>query len=324
MNSVSQDAYLAVNDREKMCATSLVQLRVALAASWTAQTASPLVAWTPSNPSSGQCAVSALVLQDYCGGEIRRCVVAGTPHYFNRIDGQVVDSTAAQFGTVAINYDTATVRSCQRILRHADTRQRYELLKGRVERFLVELDVVAQAIGRVDYGHMGEDCLQEQTIWFGDNNDIVIVGEAPARTGWVESGVAWHNTAGKLLPSGVIMQKLLAILGKELLAVTFTEAIKCFPSDRRYLKDLAALYRPTLTQQLRILNPKLILTMGTIPTQALIEEPFRRLSDVVGKRYAMGGSVVIPIFHPSPISPRGYKDNIPIFESIREYYRGAI
>ena len=68
MNSVSQGAYLAVNDREKMCATSLAQLRAALAASWTARTASPLVAWTPHNPSSGQCAVSALVLQDYCGG----------------------------------------------------------------------------------------------------------------------------------------------------------------------------------------------------------------------------------------------------------------
>lgn len=35
-------------------------VRTALAASWTAQTASPLVAWTPSGPSSGQCAVSAL------------------------------------------------------------------------------------------------------------------------------------------------------------------------------------------------------------------------------------------------------------------------
>lgn len=140
MNSVSQGAYLAVNDKEKMCATSLAQLHIALTVSWTAQTASSLVAWTPHNPSSGQCAVSALVLQDYCGGEIRRCVVAGTPHYFNRIDDQVVDSTAAQFGTVAIDYDTATVRSRHRILRHADTRRRYELLKGRVERFLVELD----------------------------------------------------------------------------------------------------------------------------------------------------------------------------------------
>ena len=138
MNSTSQDACLAANDGEKACTASLARLCTALAASWTARTASPLVAWTPHNPSSGQCAVSALVLQDYCGGEIRRCVVAGTPHYFNRIDGQVVDSTAGQFGTVAINYDTSTVRNHQRILRHADTRQRYELLKGRVGEVLRE------------------------------------------------------------------------------------------------------------------------------------------------------------------------------------------
>ena len=140
MNSTSQDACLAANGGEKACTASLARLCTALAASWTAQTASPLVAWTPHNPSSGQCAVSALVLQDYCGGEICRCVVTDTPHYFNRIDDQVVDSTAAQFGMVAINYDASTVRSRQRILRHADTHRRYELLKGRVERFLVELD----------------------------------------------------------------------------------------------------------------------------------------------------------------------------------------
>ena len=296
-------------------------VRVALAASWTAQTASPLVAWSPSNPSSGQCAVSALVLQDYCGGEICRCVVAGTPHYFNHIDGQVVDSTAGQFGAVVINYDTATVRSRQRILRHADTRQRYELLKERVERFLAELDGVAQAIGRVDYGHMGKDCLRDQTIWFGDTNSIVIVGEAPARTGWVRSGIAWHNTAGKLLPSGVIMQKLLAILGKELLSVTFLEAIKCFPSDRRYLKKLAQLYQPTLKRQTQILRPKLVLTMGATPTQMLIDRPFQRLTDVAGKSFSVHGTQVIPIFHPSPISPRGYKDNVPIFEMIQRKMR---
>lgn len=138
MNSTSRDACLAANDGEKACTASLAQLRTALAASWAEQTASPLVAWTPHNPSSGQCAVSALVLQDYCGGEICRCVVAGTPHYFNRIDGQVVDSTAGQFGAVAIDYDTSTVRSRQRILHHVDTHWRYELLKERAGEVLRE------------------------------------------------------------------------------------------------------------------------------------------------------------------------------------------
>lgn len=187
----------------------------------------------------------------------------------------------------------------------------------RTAQFLTELDKVADEIASVDYGCMGEDCLQKQMIWFGDNNDIVIVGEAPARTGWVKSGVAWHNTDGKLLPSGVIMQKLLAILDKELLSVTFLEAIKCFPSDRRYLKKLAQLYQPTLERQIQILRPKLVLTMGAIPTQMLIDQPLQRLTDVVGKSFSVHGTRIIPIFHPSPISPRGYKDNVPIFEMIR-------
>ncbi len=127
------------NDIKQQHASSVVKICNALSTNWSGET-SYCDDWSPSNPSSGQCAVSALVLQDYCGGEIRRCVVAGTPHYFNRIDDQVVDSTAGQFGTVAIDYDTSTAHSRQHILRHADTRQRYELLKGRVERFLVELD----------------------------------------------------------------------------------------------------------------------------------------------------------------------------------------
>lgn len=127
------------NDMKQQRASSVVKICNALSTNWSGET-SYCDDWSPSNPSSGQCAVSALVLQDYCGGKICRCVVAGTPHYFNRIEDQVVDSTAAQFGMVAINYDTSTVRSRQRILRHADTRWRYELLKGRVERFLAELD----------------------------------------------------------------------------------------------------------------------------------------------------------------------------------------
>lgn len=312
------------NDLRQQHTSSVAKIRNALSASWSHET-SCFDDWSPSNPSAGQCAVSALVLQDYCGGEIQKCMVADTPHYFNIIDGQLVDSTAEQFdGGMAIEYREPTVREKERILRHASTLRRYELLRVRVAQFLAELDKVAGEITSVDYGGMGEDCLQKQTIWFGDSNDIVIVGEAPARTGWVKSGIAWHNTDGKLLPSGVIMQKLLAILDKELLSVTFLEAIKCFPSDRRHLKKLAQLYQPTLKRQIQILRPKLVLTMGAIPTQMLIDQPFQRLTDVAGKSFYIQGTRVIPIFHPSPISPRGYRDNVPIFEMIQRKMREAM
>ena len=58
-------------------------------------------------------------------------------------------------------------------------------------------------------GNMVEKFPNSKTVSIGKNNDIVILGEAPANNGWRKSGVAWYDVNGKLLPSGVVMQKLL-------------------------------------------------------------------------------------------------------------------
>ena len=47
-----------------------------------------------------------------------------------------------------------------------------------------------------------------KTVSIGVRNDIVILGEAPANNGWGKSGVAWYDINHKLLPSGIILQKL--------------------------------------------------------------------------------------------------------------------
>lgn len=80
--------------RQRM--SSIAKIRNTLSVGWSRET-SYFDNWSPNNPSAGQCAVSALILQDHCGGEIRKCMVAGAPHYFNIINDQVVDSTAGQF-----------------------------------------------------------------------------------------------------------------------------------------------------------------------------------------------------------------------------------
>ena len=48
----------------------------------------------------GQCYITALVVQDFFGGEILRCVLnkKGDTHYWNIIDGVGVDLTSDQFG----------------------------------------------------------------------------------------------------------------------------------------------------------------------------------------------------------------------------------
>ncbi len=50
---------------------------------------------------------------------------------------------------------------------------------------------------------------QSKTVSIGKKSDIVILGEAPANNGWRKSGKAFYDENHRLLPSGVILQKLL-------------------------------------------------------------------------------------------------------------------
>ena len=69
----------------------------ALRIAWSRDTAYPgcQVDWEPSDPSYGQCAVTAMLAYDLFGGDICRVRNAdGSTHYFNRIDGHIIDLTA--------------------------------------------------------------------------------------------------------------------------------------------------------------------------------------------------------------------------------------
>ena len=72
-----------------------------------------------------------------------------------------------------------------------------------------------------------------------------------------------------------------------------------------------------MLDQIDILKPKLIITLGEFPTRNLLNFKFDKFKDVVGNIYDVDGYKVLPIYHPSPISPKGYKDNIPIFEKLK-------
>ena len=50
------------------------------------------------------------------------------------------------------------------------------------------------------------------TIYIGKTNDLLLIGEAPANNGWRKSGMLWRDTTGKMLPSGVVLQRLFDII----------------------------------------------------------------------------------------------------------------
>ena len=155
-----------------------------------------------------------------------------------------------------------------------------------------------------------------KTVSIGNKKDIVILGEAPANNGWRKSGVAWYDINKKLLPSGVVLQKLLDIIDYKIEDTYFLEAIKCYPLDRKYLKICSSNCKKYLMEQIKIINPKIILPLGDTATKSLLDIKYKNFSDVVGQSFDYNGFDVIPIYHPSPISPLSYKGNVDIFENI--------
>lgn len=165
-------------------------------------------------------------------------------------------------------------------------------------------------------GKLVEKFPNDATVHLGSNNDIVLVGEAPANNGWRKSHKLWCDINGKVLPSGVILQKLFAIIDKDIFETTFLESVKCYPLMRKHLKTCSSNCKNIMLEQLRILNPKLIITLGEFPTRNLLDFKFDKFGDVVGNIYEVNGYKILPIYHPSPVSPMSYKGNVPIFEKL--------
>lgn len=162
------------------------------------------------------------------------------------------------------------------------------------------------------------------TVHLGSNNDIVLIGEAPANNGWRKSHMLWKDPLGKILPSGNILQKLFNIIDKDIFETTFLEAVKCYPLNRKNLKSCSTNCKSIMSKQLEILSPKIVITLGEFPTRQLLNFKFKRFADVVGNIYEIAGYKVLPIYHPSPISPKSYKGNLPIFESLRKYLKEEV
>ena len=119
------------------------------------------------------------------------------------------------------------------------------------------------------------------------------------------------------MPSGVILQKLFDIIDRDIFETTFLESVKCYPLERKNLKTCSKNCKNIMLKQLELLNPKLIITLGEFPTRNLLNFKFNKFKDVVGKMYEVDGYKILPIYHPSPISPKSYKGNLPIFEKIK-------
>ncbi len=79
----------------------LINLKAAIEKSWSIDTTYKVDEWTEDNPAWGQCAVSAYLLNEMLLIPVKRCFFyykgEERPHYYNEIEGKVLDLTSSQF-----------------------------------------------------------------------------------------------------------------------------------------------------------------------------------------------------------------------------------
>jgi len=154
-------------------------------------------------------------------------------------------------------------------------------------------------------------------IVFGQGSptaELMFVGEAPGRDE-DEQGLAFVGKAGQLLT------KIIEAMGKRREEVFIANVLKCRPPNNRNPEpDEVASCRPFLDEQIRLIAPRVIVTLGTFAAQAILEtdEPIGRMR---GRWREMRGVRVMPTFHPAFLlrSPERKKDVWEDMKLVRDY-----
>jgi hypothetical protein len=125
---MKQEKHMSRYPKDELQETLTLMRRKLAFGAWCAETsAGGSFNWR--RPSFGQCAVTAMLVQDIFGGELMRGINEGDSHYWNLIDGREVDLTRDQFRVWAPR-DVQKVERF-RLESSPETMERYHLLSGR-------------------------------------------------------------------------------------------------------------------------------------------------------------------------------------------------
>lgn len=136
------------------------------------------------------------------------------------------------------------------------------------------------------------------TVVFGEGDPhagLMVIGEGPGR----DEDLQGRPFVGR---SGQLLDRLLAEeAGLRREQVYIANVVKCRPPGNRDPRpEEIAACRPYLDEQIALISPRVVLTLGNFATRALLDssEGINRLR---GRSYPFGpaGAVLIPTFHPA-------------------------
>lgn len=153
----------------------------------------------------------------------------------------------------------------------------------------------------------------------GRGRQLLILGESLGKNNCLESGKAFYTTEDKVVPTGKKLNEELKLLKLCFEECAFTEIAKCYlANNRKILKTCGLKSGKQLISQIKAYNIKIIFSLGVI-TKDILEElfevnlPMGEINQVgVGDRKI----AVLPLYHPSPASPRGHRRNLEILERV--------
>ncbi|MES2971633.1 MAG: uracil-DNA glycosylase [Patescibacteria group bacterium] len=135
---------------------------------------------------------------------------------------------------------------------------------------------------------------QATQLVFGDGSpdaDVVFIGEAPGKNEDLQ-GKPFVGAAGKFL------DKMLAMINLKREDIYITNIVKYRPPDNRDpLPEEKSAFLPYLNQQLDVIEPKMIVTLGRHSMDVLL--PGMKISQVHGQPKRYKGRVFLPLFHPA-------------------------
>ena len=137
---------------------------------------------------------------------------------------------------------------------------------------------------------------EERTqVVFGDGDpetDVVFVGEAPGQRE-DEQGVPFVGRSGQLL------DQLLGEVGLERTDVYIANVVKCRPPGNRDPRpDEIEACKGYLSEQLRLIDPKVVVTLGNFSSKLLLKTE-TGITRVRGTAYEWWGRYLVPTFHPA-------------------------
>lgn len=150
------------------------------------------------------------------------------------------------------------------------------------------------------------------SVVFGEGNPrarIMLIGEAPG---------AKEDESGRPFvgPAGRILDKVLDEVGISREEIYITGVVKCRPPKNRFpKKDELRACVPFLEKQIEVIKPELIICLGSLATQTLID-PKAKITEIRGKWVEKNGIRIMPTYHPASIFHDQEK-----LEAIREDFK---